>query len=460
MITRKTPLVSYLLSSAIVGAMTLLLWWLRDNLTAANISLLYILGTFGVAVWLGTGPSLLAALMTFFGFNFFLIKPYYTLAVEDSHELIDLLVYLLVAVVAGQLAAYARQQAQAARQHATEQQFLYGLSSAFNQLTDEAVVLAVLQEQLPLQLPVQRVEQIPGEEKRPFSPHSTEAYLLLQTGSDIFGTLHVIFTTPPTESQMRLLMACTVQTAMALQRIQLTATAQRSRALEEADQLKTALLRSVSHDLRTPITIIKTSADNLANLFEQLPKSEQLDMIRTIDQEANTLNLLVGNLLDLSRLQAGAMQINKEWDSLEEVIGDVVAMVWQREQQERVQLNFADDFPLARFDYGLIQQAVSNLVENSLRYEPSDSQIEIRGTFDTTELRLAIINHGPSIPDEQKEQIMEPFFHGRDGRIGLGLAISKGIIGLHHGMLQVEDTPGGGATFVLTLPYERPPVVE
>lgn len=104
MITRKTPLLSYFIASAVVGAMTLLLWWLRDNLTAANISLLYLLGTFGVAVWLGTGPSLLAALMTFFGFNFFLIKPYYTLAVEDSHELIDLFVYLLVAMVAGQLA--------------------------------------------------------------------------------------------------------------------------------------------------------------------------------------------------------------------------------------------------------------------------------------------------------------------------------------------------------------------
>lgn len=460
MITRKTPLLSYLISAVVVGTMTLLLWWLRDKLTSANISLLYILGTFGVAVWLGTGPSLLAVFMTFFGFNFFFIKPYYTLVVGEPHELIDLFVYLLVAVVAGQLAAYARQQAQAARHHAAEQQFLYELSSAFNQLTDEAAVLVVLQEQLPLQLPIQLVEQIPGEEERPFSPPNTEAYLLLQTGSDIHGTLHVVFTAPPTKSQMGLLMACTVQTAMALQRIQLTATAQRSRALEEADRLKTALLRSVSHDLRTPITIIKTSADNLAHLFEQLPKSEQLDMIRTIDQEANNLNLLVGNLLDLSRLQAGAMQINKEWNSLEEVAGHVVALEWQREQRERVQLHFPDNFPLARFDYGLLQQAVGNLVENSLRYEPTDSHIEICGTFDEAEFRLAIINHGPSIPDEQKSLVMEPFFHGQNGRIGLGLAISKGIIELHHGALQVEDTPGGGATFVLTLPYERPPVVE
>ncbi len=459
MISRKTPLFAYVVAAATVGVITLGLWWQRNNLTLANFSLLYILGTFGVAVWLGTGPSLLAAFLTFFGFNFFLIKPYYTLAVEDSYELIDLFVYLLVAVVAGQLAAYARQQAEAASDHAEEQQFLYRLSSAFNQLTDEAAVLAVLQEQLPLQLPVQRVEQMPGAKKRPFSPHKTEAYLLLQAGSDIYGTLHVIFTTPPTESQMRLLRACTVQTAMALQRIQLVATAQRSHALEEADRLKTALLRSVSHDLRTPITIIKTSADNLANLFEQLPKGEQLELIQTIDQEANHLNLLVGNLLDLSRLQAGAMQMNREWNSLEEVAGDVVALVWQREHQARVRLNFSDDFPLTRFDYGLMQQAVSNLVENSLRYEPIHSQIEICGTVAEDKLRLAVINHGPSIPDEQKGQIVEPFFHGQDGRVGLGLAISKGIIELHHGVLRVEDTPGGGVTFVLSLPYERPPLV-
>jgi len=445
----------YLMAVLVVGVITLVLWWLREDLTLANFSLIYIVGTFVVAVWLGTGPSLLAAVLTFVSFNFFLIKPYYTLAVEDPREVIDLLVYLLVAVIAGQLAAYARQQAEAARLNAAEQNVLYTLSSAFNQLTDRASIVHVLQQQLPEFLPVQEVEVLPQTVERPSDANSTTSYLLLQAGQSIYGTLRVTFTAVPTESQMRLLMACTVQAAMALQRIQLTESAQRSQSLEEADRLKTALLRAVSHDLRTPLTIIKTSAENLAELHDRLPQAEQLEMIYSINQEADHLNMLVGNLLDMSRLQAGALRINRHWNALDEVAADVAAHAWKRHQAERLQLDFPDDFPLALFGYGLILQAVSNVVENALRYEPMNAQVMVRGQADQSEVRLLVINHGPTIPEAQKAQVMEPFFRGQDGRVGLGLAISKGIVDLHHGRLWVEDTPGGGATFIMALPREE-----
>jgi len=444
----------YLLAGLIVALITLGLWWLREDLTLANFSLIYIVGTFVVAVWLGTGPSLLAAVLTFISFNFFLIKPYYTLAVEDPREVIDLLVYLLVAVIAGQLAAYARQQAEAARLNAAEQNVLYTLSSAFNQLSDRASIVQVLQQQLPAFLPVAAVAVLPQAVERPSDTDLTVSYLVLQAGSNIYGTLRVTFTAVPTESQMRLLMACTVQAAMALQRIQLTESAQRSQSLEEADRLKTALLRAVSHDLRTPLTIIKTSAENLIELHDRLPQAEQLEMIRTINQETDHLNTLVGNLLDMSRLQAGAMHINRHWNALDEIAADVAAHAWKRHQAERLRLDFPDDFPLALFDYGLMLQAVSNLVENALRYEPAASQVVVRGAATAEEVRLLVINHGPTIPKEQKAQVMEPFFRGADGRVGLGLAISKGIVELHHGRLWVEDTPGGGATFIVALPRE------
>jgi len=447
----------YLLAVLVVSMITFGLWWLREDLTLANFSLIYIVGTFVVAIWLGTGPSLLAAVLTFINFNFFLIKPYYTLSVEDPREVIDLLVYLLVAVIASQLAAYARQQAEAARLHAAEQNVLYSLSSAFNQLTDRANIVQVLQQRLPEYLPVQDVEVLPQKVERPSEDKPTESFLVLQAGQSIYGTLRVTFTAVPTDSQMRLLMACTVQASMALQRIQLAESAQRSQSLEEADRLKTALLRAVSHDLRTPLTIIKTSAENLTDLHDRLPEAEQLEMIRTINQEADHLNKLVGNLLDMSRLQAGAVTINRHWNALNEVAGDVAAHTWQRYQAERIRLDFAPDFPLVLFDYGLLLQAVSNVVENALRYEPPESVVVVRGETDATEVRLLIVNHGPTIPNNLKAQVMEPFFHGKDGRIGLGLAISKGIVELHHGRLWVEDTPGGGATFILALPWEEAP---
>jgi two-component system, OmpR family, sensor histidine kinase KdpD len=340
-VAKKFNLLKYTTAAAVIAVITLPLWLLRDFLSAANVALAYVLATLVIAIWLGTGPSLLAVAASFLAFNFFLIRPFYTLVVEDPRELIDLFIYLLVAVIVGQLAAYARQQAQQA---------------------------------------------------------------------------------------------------------------QRSHTLEEADKLKTALLHAVSHDLRTPLTIIKTSASSLRAHYQRLTVEEQLEMVETIESEADRLNQLVGNLLDMSRLKAGAMILNKEWNSLAEIAGDVAARAWQRHQTEQVRLCFSDDLPLVLCDYGLVLQALANVVDNVLRYEAADSQVEIRGVSHKGEVRLAIINHGPDIPDGEKEQIMEPFYHGPDGHIGLGLAISQGIIELHGGRLWVEDTPGGGATFVLALP--------
>jgi two-component system, OmpR family, sensor histidine kinase KdpD len=337
-------LLRYGVALLITAVVTLILWLLRDVLTLANFALVYLLAILVSAIWLGTGPSLLVVVTTFFAFNFFLIRPYYNLTIEDPRELLDFLVFILTAIIAGQLAAYARQQS-----------------------------------------------------KR----------------------------------------------------------AQRSQVLEEADRLKTILLHAVSHDLRTPLTIIKTSADNLLNLYDRLSPAEQKEMIRTIEHETDQLNALVGNLLDLSRLKAGAMVMRRQWNSLAEIAGDVAARAWTLNQSQRVQLYFPDEMPLVCCDYGLILQALNNIVENVLRYEPPSSQVEVRGAYSGSEIRLSVINHGPDIPAAEKERIMEPFYHAADGRVGLGLAISYEIMQLHHGRLWVEDTAGGGATFVMLLPRQK-----
>ncbi|MCI0399148.1 MAG: DUF4118 domain-containing protein [Chloroflexi bacterium] len=450
------PLIKYVTAVFLVAAVTLLLWILRDALTLANFSLLYTLATLVTAIWLGTGPSLLAAGTSFVCFNFFLIRPFYTLKVEDPRELLDLFIFLLVAVIAGQLAAYARKQADAARLNAAEQNFLYSLSSSFNQLTDREGIYAELQRVVRESLGARDVSVLPQMREAATTEDATTSYLLLQAGEHIYGALQATFAAPPSPSQSRLLMACAVQAAMALQRIDLTEHAQRSHTLEEADKLKTALLHAVSHDLRTPITIIKTSASNLYTLHDRLPEEKQLEMIRAIDNEVDHLDRLVGNLLDMSRLKAGAMVINKDWNALSEIAGDVAARAWQLSRQERIKLIFPEEMPLVRCDYGLMLQALGNIVDNVLRYEPAGSQVEIRGSYSASEVQIAIVNHGETISPEEKELIMEPFYHGRDGHIGLGLAISKGIVEAHQGKIWVEDTPGGGATFVVSLPREEP----
>jgi two-component system sensor histidine kinase KdpD len=432
---------------------TFVLWLMRGSLTLANFSLVYLLVILLIATRQGIGPSLLAAGISFLCFNFFLIEPLYTFAVADSREVLDLVIFFIVAVVTGQLAANARQQAENARERAYEQDVLYKLSSTFNQITDAPGVHEALTRALHDDLNARLVSILP-ESQTTLPPNQTASYWLLRADSHIYGTLCATFDTPLTPLQSRLASTSVAQAAMALHRIQLTERARQSQTFEEADRLKTALLHAVSHDLRTPITIIKTSASNLLNLHSTLPDDERVEMLRVIETEADQLNKMVGNLLDLSRLNAGALNLNSRLNALEEVAGDVAARVWQLTQQERIKIVFPDDMPLVSFDYGLILQALTNLVDNSLRYEPPNAQVIIQGSAGSDEARVAIVNHGPNIAPDEREQIMEPFYHGKDGHIGLGLPIARGIIEAHRGRLWMQDTPGGGATFVFALPIE------
>lgn len=446
-----TKLRPYLFATLQIFAATLLLWLLRDELTLANFSLLYLVVVVVVAIRQGIGPSLLAAVFSFLSFNFFLVKPFYTFAVADPRDLIDLLIYLIVALVTGQLAARARQQAEVARQRANEQDMLFRLTSTLNQITTSEGVHEALKHMLETHFAASEVRLLPIDTEVPPN-NQTVYFLLLQAGDQIYGTLRLSFAHPLTPIQTRLINTVVIQAAAALQRIALAESARKSRAFEDADRLKTALLHAVSHDLRTPITIIKTSVSNLLNLYNSLPPDERDDMLHAIESEADQLNKMVGNLLDLSRLQAGALQLDSHLNNLEEVVGDVAARVWQTTKQERIKMTFPDDFPLVSFDYGLILQALTNLVDNALRYEPATSQVEIRGSFTTDEARVAVINHGRNLSPEEREHIMEPFYHGKDGHVGLGLPIAKGVVEAHQGRLWAEDTPGSGATFILALP--------
>jgi two-component system sensor histidine kinase KdpD len=449
---RFRTLLRPLTAVGLVILVTIPLWRIRDALTLANFSLIYLLLTLVIAIWLGTVPSLTAAFASFFCFNFFLIRPYYTLTVADPRELLDLFIFLLVALITGQLAAYARRQANVARHRAREQNILYELSSAFNRLNDRQEIYRTLQNVVQENLPIASCTVLAYLENAPPEDDQTTIYLLIGMNTRVYGTLRTVFLVPPMDAQRRFLMACVVQAAMALQRIDMAEDVQRSRAIEEADRLKTTLLHAVSHDLLTPITIIKTAASNLQSLHTQMSLEEKQEITQVIEQEADHLDRLVGNLLDMSRLQAGALVLHEDWTAVSEIAGDVAALAWHRHQTARILLDFPDDMPLVRCDQGLMLQALNNITDNMLRYEPAESQVEIRGSFDEQEVWLTVINHGDTIPPEEKARIMEPFYHGKDGHIGLGLAISKGIVEAHHGRIWVEDTPGGGATFVMALP--------
>ncbi len=451
MLKRLQP---YGFSLAIVMAMTMVLWLLRGYLTLANFTTLFLLAVLVIAIWQGTRPALVSAFLSFISINFFLVRPLYTLTVANPQELLDLVVFFGVALVAGRLAAQAQLQAEDARQRAFEQELLYRLTRDLNQSTTAGEVYTILADTLSEDLHAQQVQILP-EAAGAIADAEAVYYVLLQAGDTVHGTLCTTFANRLSAGQHQLLNACAAQAALALHRIDLTQRALRTLQLEEADKLKTAILRALSHDLRTPITVIKTSASNLRQLFHQLAPEQQQEIAATIETETDILDSLVGNLLDLSRLQAGAVQLNCALNSLEELAGDAAAQVWQRTGKERARLVFPDDMPLVAFDYGLALQALTNLVENALRYEPAESQIELRGLATGAEARLAVVNHGPDLTAEERARITEPFFHGKQGKTGLGLAIAKGIIEAHHGRLQIDTTPGGGVTFVIVLPLKR-----
>ena len=444
----------YLIAVASLIGLLLLTWLLRNQLTLANFGMIYILFVLVIAIRLGTVAAMGTALICFLSINFFLTQPYYTFIVADRRDVIELTVFIIVAVLAGQLGARARQQTAVAQQRAYEQEVLYRLTGLMNQAMDAETVHQALIRVMKEDLSARQAYILPYKSEI-HQADETVHYLLLQAGERIYGTICLGFQNALTSQQSRLLQTCAAQAAMALQRIELAERVRVSQQYEEADRLKTAILRSVSHDLRTPITIIKTSASNLQTLGERLEPVERAELAATIESEADQLNQLVGNLLDLSRLQAGALTLNNELNSLEEVVGDVTARIWQTTGQERIQIHFPENMPMVCFDYGLIFQALTNLVDNALRYEPPESQVVLRGCVTDTQALLKVINHGETIAPDEKKHIMQPFYHGKDGHIGLGLAIAIGIIEAHHGSLQLEDTAGGGATFILSFPLEN-----
>lgn len=445
---------SYVLSLSGVVLVTAAAWLLRDTLTLANFTLVYLLLVVTIAINAGIGPAYVTTFASFMGIDYFLVPPYRTLWIADPREVLDLIVFLIVAGIAGRLAANMRQQAQRSQQQVRQIEILYQLTRAFNTLTDNQGVYAALTNVLRDNLFARQVQILPQASER-LPDDSAVYYMVLQSGDAIYGTARIAFDASLAQSQFELLHTCVSQAALALHRIDLAERASKGRQFEEADRLKTVILHAVSHDLRTPITIIKTSASNLRQFHDRLNESESAEIVETIEYEIDQLDKMVGNLLDMSRLRAGVLQIRSQPNELEEVAGDVAARTWQLTRQERIKIVFADDMPLVNFDYGLLLQAVSNLVDNSLRYESADSQIEIRGTFDDQYAFLAIVNHGETVTAETKAHMMEPFFHGAEGHIGLGLPIAQGIVEAHQGRLTVEDTPGGGATFVIQLPLSE-----
>jgi len=249
------------------------------------------------------------------------------------------------------------------------------------------------------------------------------------------------------------------QIASAIERTDLAFEAQRAQLRMETEQMRSSLLSSVSHDLRTPLAVVTGAASSL--LEDEIDTDTRRELTETILQEAQRLNRLVRNLLDMTRLEAGAVHVNKEWLPLEEVVGAALNRVEDALAGRQVVTDLPADLPLVPVDAVLVQQLLVNLLENALKYTPAESPLEIRARMHAGGVEMVVADRGPGIPPGEEQRIFDKFYRiggARGGGVGLGLAICKGIVRAQGGQIFVMNRPGGGAEFHIYLPVDGAPL--
>lgn len=274
------------------------------------------------------------------------------------------------------------------------------------------------------------------------------------------GEIQIWRTAPDISSgEKRLIQTFASQGALAFERAWLAQAESRARVLEESDRLKSAILSSVSHELRTPLSTIKAAASSLRSREVGWDSPASAELISAIDDEADHLNMLVGNLLDMSRIESGALKPKREWNILSEIIGSVMARMRHLAEEHQIDLDIPENLPLVPVDFVQMEQVFSNLVSNSLKYAPVNTRIHIHVQVENETIHVRVSNQGPTVPSEHLERIFDKFYRvtaaDRVTGTGLGLSICKGIIEAHGGRIWAENLLNGLAfNFTLPLTWE------
>jgi two-component system sensor histidine kinase KdpD len=284
-------------------------------------------------------------------------------------------------------------------------------------------------------------------------------YLPLQTSGQVIGVLAI--ESPENEKgtltgeQRRFLSSFASQVALALEKANLAEQARRAQLLEETEKLQTTLLNSISHDLRTPLASITGALSSLLVDADLLSEEARRDLARTAWEETLRLNRLVGNLLDMTRLESGAMKVVRQVYDVQELVGVTLAQMPNRLQDRTVKLTIPNELPPVDIDLTLMVQALINLVDNALKYAPPSEPIEIEAYQEQQAVIVAVKDRGPGLRESELENIFSKFYRLNPdgiGGTGLGLSIAKGIVEAHNGRIWAQNRAGGGAVFMMALP--------
>jgi two-component system sensor histidine kinase KdpD len=455
----------YILAFAFLSLITGFLFVLRDVLDTTIIALIYLIPLGVITARWGLTAGIASALLTFFAFNYFFIQPYYSLAVHQPTDVVILIIFLIVAIVISQLMGSAQAGLAAATARERESTQLYELSISLTGLQSDHAIAQILVKQLKAVTDGEYVELIVTGTS-PFTCHLPESkqvdrppemVIPIEAARGTLGEIRLWRASPDiTPNEKRLIKTFASQGALALERAWLSQAESRAQVLEESDQLKSVILSSVSHELRTPLSTIKAAASSLRSGEVGWDSPARMDLIAAIDDEADHLNMLVGNLLDMSRIESGVLKPKREWNILSEIIGSVLARMKNLAVEHKLDIRLPENLPLVPVDYVQMEQVFTNLISNSLKYAPVNTVVCIGAQVQDETIQIQVSNQGPQVPQEDLERIFDKFYRitaaDRVTGTGLGLSICKGIIEAHGGRIWAENIAGGLAfNFILPL---------
>lgn len=482
----------YAASLLLIAAATVLCELLRPFLAPTNMVMFYLLAVVVAAVRLSRKQAIATAFLGVLAFDFFFVPPRLTFVVADTQYLMTFLGLFVVGIVISTLVARSRERADVMRVREVQTASLYYLSRDLAASVDINAVLTAVVRNVEEALNAQVVILLPEGERLDIlatsdglelgikeqavadwafrnnhpAGRATDTlvsadliYLPLQTPASVLGVMGVRLHSEHayhSQENRRLLDAFATQAAMAMERIQFSRQAEQAQILQARENLERALLNSISHDLRSPLSTVTGVLTSLKEEGAHLGDRARRELLETACSEAERLNRFVGNLLDMTRIEAGAVKLNLEPCDVQELVGCALAVLETRSDTRKVSFKMLPVMPLIPMDLVLMTQVLVNLLENSLKYSPPGSLIEITATTDASWLVLEVSDRGPGVPEHDLKRVFDKFYRipipEGAGGTGLGLSICKGIVEAHSGRISAENRTGGGLSIVIRLP--------
>ncbi len=469
----------YLLATLTIFIISFITDLLTPLLPHTSLLLLFMAGIVFISAKTALGPAIYASALSFIVFNFFFTEPFYTLDITHRHDFATLILFISVSLITGNLASKMRLAIASSRQALDRQQrflsfsqhmtsaatsdvVLNKLSLAIKQIITSPFCIIEKQQQQFVMTPL--MSAVPSHEIIDSVWQNADvdesliegSFFSLKTADKTLALIYV--STDLADNQSAALHTLSNLAAVALQRTLLAEDLEKTRLISETEQLRSALLSSVSHDLRTPLSSIIGSASSLLEYHEKLSPEDQQQLLAAILDESQRLDRHIQNLLDMTRFGQGKVTLKRDWVDIKDIIAGSLYRLRDELHKCHINVSIQDNLPIIWVHGLLVEQALVNIIDNAVRVTVADGAIDIAVKLTKACLEIDITDHGPGIADSEKEKIFDMFYSVTHGDTqtttgtGLGLAISKGMITAHGGNIEVLDNPAGGTVMHVTLP--------